>query len=213
MGRPKLPEDRRPAKDLTGQRFATMVVTGFAGFDRWRKARWNYKCDCGREATTDEKCLRRMKSCGCVRKRTTTHGMSNSKEYRVWRAMLNRCENTNVERFPQYGGRGIRVCERWHKFENFLMDMGRRPSPKMQIDRIENDGNYEPGNVRWATPKQQLRNRSDNRILEYNHKKMCINDWATETSLKRECIAARLKMGWSVEKSLTTPARPLRKVS
>lgn len=127
------------------------------------------RCVCGNEVTVFLSNLRRgqTKSCGCLRREITssnrmTHGETIGKmssEYATWKSMRARCQNPNDNDFQYYGGRGINVCRRWQKFENFLADMGRRPSPELSIDRINNDGDYEPGNCRWATPTEQSRNR------------------------------------------------------
>lgn len=123
--------------------------------------RWVCKCDCGKrtELTTHVLLGGKTTSCGCEH-RWKTHGRSDTVEYQTWRSMLKRCENPNHHKYPLYGGRGIRVCDRWHKFENFYADMGDRPSDKHSIDRYpDNDGDYELGNCRWATWSEQRRNQ------------------------------------------------------
>lgn len=121
------------------------------------------RCDCGTERAVLQDALRREQSlsCGCARPVSTwcIHGMSGTAEYRAWRSMRDRCERKNNGRYSDYGGRGIQVCERWHKFENFVADMGIKPSPRHSLDRIDNDGNYELGNCRWASPVEQSRNK------------------------------------------------------
>lgn len=131
---------------------------------------------------------------------------SPSKIYRVWRNMLNRCHNPNVPAYKNYGGRGITVCESWEKFENFLADMGEQPVGKT-LDRINNDGNYEPGNCRWATPAEQIRNRRTTTLLTFGGVTQCIADWAAEIGIGDATLRHRLKIGWPVEKALTTPVR------
>jgi len=123
----------------------------------------------------------------------------------TWQMMIRRCEEPKRKDFKDYGGRGIRVCDRWHDFDNFYADMGVRPA-LMQLDRIDNNGNYEPGNVRWATPAQQTRNKRNNVNLTFTGRTMCMEDWATELGIGSPVILGRLRRGWSVEKALTTKA-------
>jgi hypothetical protein len=139
------------------------------------------------------------------------HGRSRTPLYYVWKSMKNRCDNPTVRVFPNYGGRGIQVCDRWRdSFVNFLADMGERPSPQHWIERIDNNGHYAPDNCRWATPTEQGRNRRDNRTLSHDGETRTLTDWARHVGLRRETIANRLRWGWDVADALTTPARPLR---
>lgn len=126
--------------------------------------------------------------------------------HQLWRLMISRCQKPKTKMFEAYGGRGIKVCERWQNFDNFCADMGPRPSPELQMDRIDNNGNYEPGNVRWATRAQQSRNRRSNINLTFAGRTMCTKDWANEVGIQQPVILGRLRRGWSVEKALTTKA-------
>ena len=148
-------------KDLTDQRFGKLVVKEEAGVDKRGSYQWLCKCDCGKIKTirSDQLCSGHTQSCGCLQKeKATTHGMSKMRAYVSWSAMLNRCNNHSCQAYKHYGGRGITVCERWLKVENFIADMGERPK-RITIERIDNDGNYEPGNCCWATYTIQLRNQ------------------------------------------------------
>lgn len=128
-----------------------------------------------------------------------------SREYVIWRNMRARCTNPTDVGFHKYGGRGIAVCAPWlDDFVNFLADMGRCPGPSHSIERIDNDGNYEPGNCRWATPKEQANNRRSSRYLTFNGEVATMTQWAERVGLKVATLHARLKAGWSEERALTT---------
>ena len=126
------------------------------------------------------------------------HGMTNSNLHRIWVSMRQRCENPNDPAYGNYGGRGIKVCKRWSKFEDFLADVSPRPEGT-SLDRIDVNGHYEPGNCRWATKKQQSRNRRDNRVLTIRGKSQTIAEWAEETGKMPGTISIRLSRGWSEE--------------
>lgn len=154
----------RKPRDLTGIRSGRLVALEVV--DRKKGGMWLCRCDCGTTTVVVAQDIARQstKSCGCLSRevkaaRLTKHGDCGSPEYRSWKGMLNRCRNPGATGFKNYGGRGIKVCERWHSYENFLADMGRKPAPKYSLDRIDCDSDYTPDNCRWATPTEQSRNR------------------------------------------------------
>lgn len=163
------------------------------------------KCDCGTVKVICKANLSAIASCGCYRKQfMKTHGQYKSVEYRTYKHMVERCTNESCKMYPHYGGRGISVCERWMTFENFLADMGVRPSPKHSLDRINNDGNYEPGNCRWATGSQQMRNTRRTRMITHNGETLPLKDWSIRLGLGESTIQSRLDVyGWTVEQALT----------
>lgn len=139
-----------------------------------------------------------------------THGHNAGKKktptLQTWASMRARCTNPKKSDYQYYGGRGITVCDRWQSFENFLADMGEKP-PGTSLDRIDNSGNYEPSNCRWATRAEQMRNTRQTRMLTLNGKTQCVVDWERELGFKPVTITMRLRRGWSVEKALTMPLR------
>lgn len=195
-------------KNLTGLRFGRLTVETFAG--RLSKhSSWHCRCDCGMKTvvTCGDLTTGHTSSCGCLRRDVTRarvwkHGNTGTAVYGVWLGILQRCEDRNCRSFPRYGGRGITVCERWHDFKNFLSDVGQRPRNK-SIERIDNSKGYEPGNCRWATMKEQCRNRRSNHVLTWNGRTMCIAAWAEEIGIKPLTVLHRIRSGWSVERALT----------
>lgn len=132
------------------------------------------------------------------------------KEYKCWHAIIQRCLNPKYKNYRLYGARGIKVCDQWigpNGFAQFLKDVGPSPSPKHSLDRVDNDGNYESGNVRWATNLEQCRNKRNNTFLEYKGERLIIRDWANRLGINEQTLHERLKRGWSVERTLTTPVR------
>lgn len=176
-------------------------------------------CDCGKKHTTLLQSLRsgHTQSCGCLqvevtRKRTTKHGHTpagnKTRMYRIWTNMIQRCHNPNYTYYERYGARGVTVCDRWREnFEAFFEDMGEPPTEKHTLDRKNNDLGYSLNNCRWATRKQQQRNMSSNRMIEHKGESLCLQEWSDRYCLTASVLSYRLKKGWSMEQSLTTPIK------
>jgi hypothetical protein len=130
---------------------------------------------------------------------------SKTAEYFSWTCMRRRCSYLNDKSYARYGGRGITVCDRWLEYRNFLEDMGRKPSPRHSIERIDNNGDYRPDNCRWALPVEQQNNRCDNHILEYNGESLTLEQWGRRFGLTGSVIRFRLNLGWSIEEAITLP--------
>lgn len=201
--------------NLTNKIFGRLRIICRTSNNKWGSPRWLCKCSCGNETITEGSSLKNgsTKSCGCLKKEGNNykHGNNTTNKrtqiYRAWAAMLNRCNNTKYERYHQWGKRGIKVCNRWYKFENFLEDMGNPPTKYHSLDRINNDGNYCKSNCRWATPKEQGRNKRNNRLISFNDKTQCLSAWAEEYKIKSSIIADRLKHNWPIKKALITPPK------
>ncbi len=178
------------ALSLKGKRFGRLVVTGRApARPRDKNAMWTCQCDCGGWAVVAASNLAAStRSCGClareaaarllhVARYTQTHNLSQSLEYKSWCAMKQRCGNPNNPHYPNYGARGITVCERWHSFENFYADMGPKAKSGMSVERVNNDGNYCPENCIWATPKIQGKNTRMNKYITIDGQRLNMKDW------------------------------------
>lgn len=140
------------------------------------------------------------------------HGLANTPEYEAWRSMKNRCYKQRTSHFERYGGRGITVCDEWrHDFTPFYAHVGPRPSPQHSIHRKNNNGNYNPGNVEWATRETQCNHRTSSRVLEFNGKSQTLTQWSRETGLGVTTIFVRIKSGWSIERALTSPIQMLKR--
>jgi hypothetical protein len=138
-----------------------------------------------------------------------THGMTGTPEYQAWRNMYQRCTNPNNPQYDLYGERGVKVCGRWlESFDNFYADMGPRPGRHYSIDRIDTNGDYEPGNCRWATAVQQSNNKRDNRVIEHNGESHTLTEWAAIAGLSKSGLRWRLGNGWPVDDALTIAPGP-----
>lgn len=169
-----------------------------------REKRWICLCICGKKTTHYGQCIKLGKviSCGCKKKEVlsqlfTKHGCRKNRtsEYNIWASLLQRCENKKNHAYDSYGGRGIKVYKAWKQFGNFLKDMGVRPSKKHSIERINNDGNYEPSNCKWATKTEQANNRKSNIFYEYNGEKHSIAEWARIYNINHATLLYRYNKG------------------
>lgn len=157
------------------------------------------RCDCGGLRVAMRGALRggRVLSCGCLRGRVSRHGASRSPLYDCWRGMRRRCSDPRVKAWARYGGRGIKVCAAWESFERFVADMGPRPDRWHSIDRIDNDGDYEPGNCRWATGFVQARNKPCKRKRYlFDGETKTLAEWATVWGMREDLLYSRIKAGW-----------------
>ncbi len=222
MSKIKVQGAYRPIEDLTGRKFHRWTVVRFYRMTKDGESQWLCRCKCSAEAMVCRSSLTsgNSKSCGCYKKeqvsiRFKTHGATTIKnrrgtpEFWAWSAMICRCHKPKTKLYHHYGGRGISVCVRWrHSFENFLEDMGLRPSRKHSLDRYpNNNGNYEPENCRWATQKQQMNNTRCNVVLHLGGESATVSEWAEITGKTQSQIRWRIAKGWSVEDVLTKPTK------
>jgi hypothetical protein len=203
-----------------GQRFGRLLVITEAGRGRRGEGKWECRCDCGQIVLVFGSNLQKgnTRSCGCFKRdhqlaTHLTHGKTKggrSPVYSVWSTMIQRCTNPKDSHFPRYGGRGITVCDRWRKFENFLADMG-EPIGDISIERIDNHAGYSPDNCRWATRIEQGSNRRDNRLVTCKGETLHLAEWARRKGLNYQTLFRRLfYYGWDVERALNTPViRPI----
>lgn len=184
--------------DLSGTILGRLIVISYQG-----DGKYLCHCSCGNmNHITRAKYIqqKRIKSCGCL-----YHNMTNSPEYQSWRGMKQRCYYKYDKDYHNYGGRDIKVCERWlHSFVNFYEDMGEKPSPKNKysLDRINVNGDYTPQNCRWATSVEQSNNTRETIYIEYNNKKLTARDWSKLNGIKPELIRRRIHSGWTPERAL-----------
>jgi hypothetical protein len=199
--------------NLTGQQFGRLTALHVTDQRNYKNLpMWFCKCSCGNNALISSSNLNtgKTRSCGCLNmERIKTHGLSGSPEYTAWEGMIQRCTNIKTLNYNNYGGRGIMICDRWlHSFENFYTDMGPRLSPDHSIDRYpNNDGHYEPGNCRWATQTEQLNNRRNNHLIDYNGITYTSSQLAEKLNINPAVFNTRLNRNWSIEKIIDTPIR------
>jgi hypothetical protein len=199
------------ARDVTGARYGRLTAVRFVGSRRvgsQSKRFWLLRCDCGAEVERPYSAFASgtTSSCGCLLKQAITrHGGYMTPEYNVWHAMLERCRNPRNPAWDDYGGRGIAVCGRWQHFEAFRSDMGVRP-PGGTLERIDVDGNYEPGNCRWASAQEQANNRRNNRVIAHAGAKRTLAEWARFAGISTSCLRHRLSSGWPMDAALAHSA-------
>ena len=205
---------------LEDRRFERLTALTCVGKTNGGHRLWQCLCDCGTYCVVSANHLVTLhtRSCGCLHrditrensKRHITHGRSllNDSVYRAWHGMKSRCLNKADAGYPNYGGRGIKVCERWrNSFENFLEDMGEKPSPQHSLDRIDVNGDYTPENCRWATRKEQANNKRTSAYLTLGERTQTVSQWAEELSMPRPTLEWRITAGWDSIKALTHPVR------
>lgn len=211
-----------PLKPIAvGSKYSRLTVIGVAEPQESKRYGISYKesmstclCDCGTIKAVKNALLRcgKTESCGCLKleaiQKRSTHGHrrlgQRSAEYEAWNNMRRRTSNPKSSYYEYYGGRGIKVCERWKaSFANFLEDMREKPSPQHSLDRIDVNGNYCPENCRWATKKEQARNCRNSVYITCKGETRTLAEWAEVTGIRRETISNRIKAGWSIEESLT----------
>lgn len=196
----------RDGLELAGQKYGRWLVIEKGDLDSRGNVLWLCRCECGTERFVrgSEIYLGNSTSCGCTRRR---HGMTGSRTWKSWDAMKQRCLNPNSPDYPRYGAMGIKVCDRWLKIDEFLADMGERPEGKT-IDRIDNSGNYEPGNCRWATASEQQFNKRSNLKLEYQGQIRSIVELSNESGVPLKVLRWRLEHDWDLPRALKSPVRP-----
>lgn len=202
------------SQDWSGRKFGMWTVLFLDSRTPRGVKMWMCECECGKRKPVSATSLPSgsSRSCGCDRDRKTIersykHGGAMrgdmSPEYKAWRDMMKRCFQKNFHHYPAYGGRGITVCERWREASNFIADIPKKPVGKFSLDRIDFNGNYEPGNVRWATDHEQSRNKRSNRMLTFDGVTLCLKDMAERFGFREHVVRKRLNRGWSVESALT----------
>lgn len=191
-------------KNLTGQIFGRLTVIEFA-YSLSNTQLWKCLCECGEIRFIPTANLRsgHTRSCGCL-KIDGKHGSCAAPEYHIWVGIRTRCLTASNKAYKHYGGRGIKICERWGEFNNFFADMGQRPSPKHSVERVDNNGDYCPENCVWAVQKAQARNKRTNRYITFNGETLCLKDWSLKLKIPHSTLSKRLAK-WSLEKAFTQP--------
>ncbi len=201
-------------ENLAGRRYGRWMVLGCDLTVSVKHPQWHCRCDCGQEASVRADHLRngRSRSCGCLQveavrrpKLSTEQRIAAAERHAaqgIWHKMIDRCHLPDHRYYRNYGGRGITVCARWLDFENYFADMWPRPAGGLMMDRIDNDGNYEPRNVRWASRKTQNSNQRRNRRITFKGETLLLTEWAERFGIKTKTLWMRLHRGWSLEKAL-----------
>lgn len=202
--------------DLTGRHFGKLEVLKRAENGKNGAIRWLCLCDCGNKTIVQGSNLKngRTSSCGCnMYSGVTKHGHYGERIYNVWDKMRNRCNNMNYDAYESYGGRGIKVCDEWNDFETFYnWSMTHGYSDNLTLDRVDNDDGYSPENCRWATRKEQARNRRSSRWFTYGGKTLTMIEWSEVTGIPYHTLSDRInEYGWDIERALTTPTRKMNK--
>lgn len=180
--------------DIKGKRFGLLVA-----IEPLPKYKYRFQCDCGNiyEGFRCNVVTGKIKACGCIpQKQWSKHGLANkTAEYRTWKGMRNRCNNPKATGYENYGGRGIKVCDRWNDFEQFLVDMGKRPIGRYSLDRIDNNGDYTPENCRWADDITQANNTRFSVKIEFEGENLTALEWSKKLNINRETILGRYYRG------------------
>jgi hypothetical protein len=200
--------------DLTGNKYNRLTVSKRDENNKNNEAMWRCKCECGNTRIVSSRNLKsgRVKSCGCLKEEAShktnykTLRYDNIRMYNIWRNVKNRCLNSNDFQYLNYGGRGIKVCDEWIKhfsnFYNWAINNGYKEY--LTIDRIDVNGNYEPDNCRWATSKQQARNRRSNHSISYKNETKTLIEWSEILNISKSTLCERLRSGWNIEKAFST---------
>lgn len=199
--------------DLIGKRFGRLLVLSELPERKNKLILWKCLCDCGKTLNVFGINLTRCHtaSCGCLQKeqareRVFSHGMIQTRQYKIWAGMKNRCQNPKNSSYELYGEKGIALCGRWQKFENFWEDMKDGYADNLSIDRVDNDKGYYKENCRWATQKQQQNNRGNNHLVSFNGETKTLKQWAESIGINYRILSNRINTyNWSIEKALTTP--------
>lgn len=205
-------------KDITNLKFGRLTAMYVSGKSKSRECIWHCKCDCGNEIDVVGSSLRNgnTKSCGCWNKEcpkpnTKKHGMTNTRIYNIWKSMNQRCYNKNAISYKHYGGRGIKVCSEWRGNDGFLnfynWAINNGYSEELTIDRIDNDGNYEPLNCRWETNINQQNNKSNNTYIEYLGKTYTLAQLSKKYNINSDTLSQRIRNDWDLHDALTIPVK------
>jgi len=206
--------------DRIGERFGRLTIKRFIGTNKYWQGIWECECDCGNTTTVHYSNLHSgtTKSCGCLKKestikRNTKHGLSGGEKnptrlYKIWLHMRGRCLNVNNQDYKHYGARGISICKEWDDYKNFYdwsIENGYKNN--LTIERIDNNGNYEPVNCKWATRKEQARNTRNNPLISFNGLTKTIPEWAETLGVSYNALRKRIHSGWDIERAFNQPFR------